>query len=262
MSTANGLSVRVFLLRLEVGAQRFAGNLRQLVEGLYGHAPVVPPAACNEPPALINATVDPFTYWDEAMDVLSPDEARRAERLRFQPRRQAYVYAHASLRLLLARLLGETPAAAIALTQGPKGKPRLAHDRRDVHFSISYRDGYAALALGSVPLGIDIESVNERIDMEEIAARYFMPSEREYLAAAASSDKASVFFNVWTRKEALVKAAGVGINKLAVANALESVAVLTDDCGNLQRYCVQDLEVSADHAMALATIIGPKGDWQ
>jgi 4'-phosphopantetheinyl transferase len=172
------------------------------------------------------------------------------------------VYAHASLRLLLARAVGDTLAESIALTTGPKGKPRLARERGDIHFSISYRNGYAALALGSAPLGIDIELIQDGIDMQAIADRYFTPHERNYLAAAAQSDRGSVFVRLWTRKEALVKAAGVGIDKLADANALERVATLADDNGNPQRYWVDDLAAPADHAMALAIRIGTEGNCQ
>jgi 4'-phosphopantetheinyl transferase len=258
---ADDPSLRVVLLKFEDGTPRLADTLSQLVADVCDHASAVP-ATLDAAPPVICATVDPRSYWDEALGTLGPAEAKRATCLRLQARRQAYVYAHASLRLLLARVVGDKTAASMAFSEGPKGKPGLAGDEGDIHFSISYRDGYAALALGSAPLGIDIELLQDGIDMGAIADRYFTAHERAYLAAAAQSDRGPVFFKLWTRKEALVKAAGVGIDKLAVASGLERVASLADDHGKLQRYCVHDLAVSADLAMALAIRLGAKGNWQ
>jgi 4'-phosphopantetheinyl transferase len=253
--------MRVVLLGFEDGAPRPADTLSQLVADLYDHASAVSVTLKAAPP-VICTTLDPRSYWDEALSILGPVEAKRATCLRVQARRQAYVYAHASLRLLLARLVGGTTAESIAFSVGPNGKPRMARDEGDIHFSISYRDGYAALALGSAPLGIDIELRQVGIDMGAIADRHFTARERDYLAAATQSDRGSVFFSLWTRKEALVKAAGVGIDKLADANALERVATLADDNGNPQRYWVDDLAAPADHAMALAIRIGTEGNCQ
>lgn len=255
------LEVRVILLRFEDGAPRQARTLGQLLADLLGRASPAMAGSSLAPP-VISASVDPLAYWDEALGVLGADEARRGARLRVQARRQAYVYAHASLRLLLAQLLGDEPAASIALAVGPKGKPRLAREESGIHFSISYRDGYAAVALGSAPLGIDIELVRDGIDMGAIASRHFMPRERDCLAAAARSDMGSHFFRLWTRKEALVKAAGVGIDGLASVSVLARVASLADDHGNLQRYCVHDLAVPADYALALAVRIDAEGNVQ
>ena len=244
-------SVRIFLLRLDPRAQPIAGTIAQAMADLYDRAPHQPVGHAAAPP-VISAVIDPHRHWNEALAVLEPDEAERARRLRDPARMQAYVHAHSCLRLLLARQLGDTGPAAIAFTAGPAGKPRLDRERVSVHFSISYRSGVVAIALGDAALGIDVERFEDGIDMAGIAQRFFTADERAHLSAAAPDARRREFFALWTRKEALVKAAGVGIDLLAASSALKSPATLIDEHGDPRRYWVHELESSTDHALSLA----------
>jgi len=244
-------SVRVFLLRLEAGAPPLAATLAQAMADLDDRSPEQP-AGQGGVPGVNRVCVDPDLHWSEALAVLGPDEAQRAGRLRDPARRQAYVHAHACLRLLLARRLRDTAAAAISFATGPSGKPRLDREPLPVHFSLSYRSGLVAIALGDEALGIDVERVADGIDTAGIAGRFFTPDEQAHLAATAPGARRAAFYSLWTRKEALVKAAGVGIDLLAACSALKSPATLFDEHGDPRRYRVHELELSADHALALA----------
>jgi 4'-phosphopantetheinyl transferase len=64
-------------------------------------------------------------------------------------------------------------------------------------------------------VGVDIEDTTRRTDVEAIAQRYFAPSERRDLAQAGRER----FYELWTLKEAYLKARGLGI-----AAALEKIA--------------------------------------
>ena len=88
----------------------------------------------------------------------------------------------------------------------PAGKP-IFSGRNDVYFSISHSGGWAACAIGSVPLGVDIQS--ER-PIKDTMLRRFHPEEQAYYAGLSDEEKQHAFFRLWTRKEAWVKAKSAG----------------------------------------------------
>ena len=61
-------------------------------------------------------------------------------------------------------------------------------------------------------LGVDIEERIPRHDLDGVIAKAFAPRERRELAAAEGNSKISIFFRLWTCKEALIKALGSGFS--------------------------------------------------
>ena len=90
------------------------------------------------------------------------------------------------------------------------------------HFNISHSGGYIALAIDQVPVGIDIENIR---NAEEDLRNYISnDEEKKYIHDDES------FFEVWTNKEALVKANGNGINrKINTIQSLPLNAIRTYD---------------------------------
>lgn len=90
------------------------------------------------------------------------------------------------------------------------------------YFNISHSDGYIALAIDQVPVGIDIENIR---NAEEDLRNYISnDEEKKYIHDDES------FFEVWTSKEALVKANGNGINqKINTIQSLPLNAIRTYD---------------------------------
>jgi 4'-phosphopantetheinyl transferase len=60
-------------------------------------------------------------------------------------------------------------------------------------------------------LGVDVESVREVKDVEALVKRFFSVKESELFQQLAPELRPAAFFNLWTRKEAMLKATGVGI---------------------------------------------------
>ncbi len=174
-------------------------------------------------------------------DALSPDELARAQRFVSPVHRARYITQHAIVRALLARYLGVAPAA-IAFTRGPRGKPAVA----GLAHNLSHTDDVALLAVArDVAVGVDIERFAADIDPHELARTVLAPAE------AACTDRRA-FLRIWCRKEACLKATGLGL-----LDDLTSVSVIDDrvSVGGALVH-VQDLAIDADHAAALATL-GP-----
>jgi 4'-phosphopantetheinyl transferase len=149
----------------------------------------------------------------EAREVLSPDETSRAERFYFERDRRAFIAVRGTLRQLLGRYLGRSPAE-FAFSYGTYGKPSLREEFASipVHFNVSHSRGLALLAFSlGRELGVDLEYVRADIASEEIAERYFSSREVAELLSLAQPQRAEGFFLCWTRKEAYVKAIGNGL---------------------------------------------------
>lgn len=90
------------------------------------------------------------------------------------------------------------------LVLGPWGKPAVTNGPA---FSISHSKGYAALAVGEKPVGLDLELV--RPYMEKLPERIFSPGELDWFRSRYSTKVD--FFTLWTLKESYLKYLGTGL---------------------------------------------------
>lgn len=153
----------------------------------------------------------------ELASLLSPDERERAARYHFASDRARFVAGRGLLRLVLAAYLGLAPNA-LRFDYNAYGKPSpRPGEATDLAFSASGSGSLACFALTRAgALGVDIEHVRPDITLaecEQIAARFFSPAEQEMLCALPSEERRAAFFTAWTRKEAYLKARGVGLTQ-------------------------------------------------
>ena len=148
-------------------------------------------------------------WLSEAKNLLDPAETMRAERRRIIADREALVLAYALHRLLLGAILTMGPMA-VPLFRDARGCPRVANC--DIHTSLSHADGHVALAVSAVgPVGIDIEPATRTAVMAEISASVCHPAEAAALAGLSEPDRSAALLALWVRKEAVLKAAGIGL---------------------------------------------------
>ena len=146
------------------------------------------------------------------MEVLSADELARARRFVFPRDRRRFVVARGTLRLLLADYLGVQPYE-IAFAYARLGKPFLVEPEhaRDLHFSVSHAHELAVFLIANVVVGIDIEWLRPLPRLRELASTVLSAAERARLFDLESAEQVLGFFNAWTRKEAYLKARGIGL---------------------------------------------------
>lgn len=138
---------------------------------------------------------------------INTEERARADRFRFEADRERFLLGHGWMRKLLSHYTG-TPPAAIATVRGRFGKPALAEG--GPYFNLSdTKDAVAFAVCDTVELGLDLETMDRRVDHDAVGAHYFTPEEQ--LTIARSEDQKCTFLELWTRKEAILKACGVGI---------------------------------------------------
>ncbi len=110
----------------------------------------------------------------------------------------------------------------------PRGKPNLIA-RPDIHFSISHSGAMAMCALHDSPVGADIEK--RRAVGTGVAERVMRAEELRIYTDAP--DRQSLFFQIWTLKEAYVKycGAGLGMSMSSVTIYPSGGSIVTDtDC--------------------------------
>lgn len=158
----------------------------------------------------IYAQTGPFEADVDTFDeVLSADELERARRYRHEGARALFLNARALLREELSGRLKARPDE-IELAYNEHGKPFVPN--QPVSFNVSHTDGLIVCAMSDsdLKLGVDVEQVDRRTNLDRVARRSF--SQREYEAFCASSDAREAFFGFWTLKEAYIKARGVGVS--------------------------------------------------
>ena len=140
--------------------------------------------------------------------ILDAEEQRRAARFVYPVHRERFIAAHAGLRRLLAASLGALPEALQFEPTGMQHKPRL--QAATLRFNLAHSQDWAAVAIADgCEVGIDIEAV--RPIEPELPQRYFSAQEQIALAQLTGAEWLEGCFRAWTRKEALLKAIGVGL---------------------------------------------------
>jgi len=137
-------------------------------------------------------------------------------------------------RELLAACLECTPEALV-LGRGEHGKPFLTAPAT-VEFNLSHSRGALLVGISRrQALGVDIEVPSRPRPVLDLAERYFAPDEAVALARLAAAAQQSAFLELWSCKEAVVKALGSGIGF-----GLARVAFTLDVQGKPQRLNVID----------------------
>lgn len=148
---------------------------------------------------------------EEHLRALSPEEAARAERFRFAEGRGAYICGHAILRYILAHYLNRPPHD-IRYSYGHRGKPSLSDAGSVLRFNMSDSHGVGLFAFArNREVGADVEKIRGEVSFERIARRHFTAAEQQELLALPEAVRQRAFFHGWCRKEAYIKAIGLGL---------------------------------------------------
>jgi len=144
--------------------------------------------------------------------ILSAEELRRASHFRRERDRRRFVAGRAFVRESLGELLGVAPDR-IVFGAGPFGKPEMLAPAISLSFSLAHAEGQALLAVASNGrVGVDIEEQHAAPDAQALAVRALAPEELERFRSRPAAERESFFLTHWTAKEALLKAAGVGLS--------------------------------------------------
>ena len=146
-------------------------------------------------------------------DHLSGQENDRAEKFKFHKDRKRHVLTHGLLRVILSLYANVAPEE-LKFTENRYGKPELVHPSGlSLTFNLSHSHERALIGIArGRQIGVDIEYVKNDFEWQEIIERFFSPREVEMINALPKNLQLRAFFTCWTRKEAYVKATGMGLS--------------------------------------------------
>jgi 4'-phosphopantetheinyl transferase len=191
-------------------------------------------------------------YAPMADEWLNADERTRAARFHFERDYLAYVMAHAIWRVALSVSLG-MEIGQVPLTHTSSGQPQLPGT--GLSTSLSHSGNYVAMAIcGASTVGIDIEQSPPRVALDDLLTTICTPAEAATLRELSPAALTHALLTLWTRKEALLKAFGIGL-----AQAPATLSAMSDEpvapppqAADSSPYRVRTLEVPFACVSALA----------
>lgn len=179
---------------------------------------------------------------------LSAEERWRAAEFRQSADRDRFILAHVLKRGVLARHLRLDPTL-IEFGRSDFGRPFPLSPEREgepaaVSFSLSHCETHAAIAVSRLPwIGVDVERHRPTLHTVEIVRSCFAAEERRRLARTAQSHEDHRFVRLWTCKEAIVKAIGLGLSY------------------PLDRFTVKDFDTTTPVVASIEPAYGPAPAW-
>jgi 4'-phosphopantetheinyl transferase len=166
--------------------------------------------------------------WQVALDAgpsgaaleatLADDERARASRFHYTQARDRFVAGRGALRDILARYRGAPEAAGeLRFATGRYGRRSLV-EPDGVHFNFSRSGPLALCAVGRTELlGVDLEQIRPIPEAASITRSHFSKREQDLLASLGEPPESlafqRAFYATWTRKEAFIKALGLGLQQ-------------------------------------------------
>jgi 4'-phosphopantetheinyl transferase len=152
--------------------------------------------------------------WPAAAGLLLDEaEQQRARNFHFDHDRRRWVAARSALRAILSRYVA-IPPTRLRFVTNAFGKPRLQADggSSPIHFNLAHSAELALLAVAHNPIGIDVEHTNRHIGWETLAQEVFSINELADRLTGSGPQSCLTLFDLWTRKEAYIKARGLGLS--------------------------------------------------
>ncbi|MDD4914728.1 MAG: 4'-phosphopantetheinyl transferase superfamily protein [Methylococcales bacterium] len=181
---------------------------------------------------------------------LDSEERLRAQDFKTLLLRDRYIAVRGMLRNTLGHYLAADPAG-LRFNRNPHGKPELIG--QPLHFNLSHSGDWLAIAVSDLArIGVDIERVRPRPGLEAIAERCFSRQEFAIWQSLPEPRRQQLFYQLWTKKEAFVKAVGRGLAlgmeqcELDMPTGLEFASVPAE-CGAADDWQVREL--SPDQAL-------------
>ena len=151
------------------------------------------------------------TNFSASIEILGEAEIERTHAFHFEEDRCRYAFTHANVRRILATYLEMRPEA-IHFAANQYGKPEIAGQSSSLSFSLSHSQSIAVIAVTrSGPVGMDVEDI--RPIEPEVAMAHFSVTELKALQQLSGAAWLDGFYRCWTRKEAILKAEGVGLHR-------------------------------------------------
>ncbi|WP_286899060.1 4'-phosphopantetheinyl transferase superfamily protein [Thermocrispum sp.] len=195
--------------------------------------------------------------------MLAPAERTRYEAYRQPADRLRFLTGRVLARTVAGRYLGVPPTSVELDATCPDcgkqhGKPRIPGN--DLELSISHAGQRVGLAVAvGTSIGLDVESTS-RSSGDDLLNYALSDAELDAVAGRPAAERARLFFTYWARKEALMKATGLGLKvplrsiTLAPPEAPPALLASAHDALDPATTAIVDLDAGQGYAAAVAAL--------
>lgn len=193
-------------------------------------------------------------------ELLNDQEKKRASKFRFDDDRDRFLWGRVKLKLLLGSYLNESPRA-LKFFYSQHGKPELEKkEHQHLHFNMSHSGDLILFGISRSPIGVDVEEISRGVDIKRISDSYFSPNEKNVVEMAPDGEKENVFYEIWTKKEALIKGIGNGLgiplnNFCVMSDKSGCVKWMPENLFSSSEWYVGSVETMPSYKAAFATLI-------
>lgn len=186
------------------------------------------------------------------INYLDEIELRRAGKYHFDKDANRFIICRTLLKFILARQLN-IEVSEVHIKKDENKKPYIS-SYESVCFNVSHSGNYGVIAISNSDIGVDVEYINYNFGFKDMLASIY--SDQEITMVLNSSKSAECFYKFWTRKEAIVKATGKGINdhlpKIPAMDGTHLVDPVLLEC--VRDYHVLSFDIDKDYIATLATV--------
>lgn len=149
-----------------------------------------------------------------ANHLLCQEEQAQRDRFHFHEDRRDFAVAHSLLRKTLSKHAPDCRPADWRFEKDVFGKPYISGESRPtaLEFNLSHTTGFVACAISSARVGIDVESVRQNMDYVTLVRNQFSCEEFKMVMELPTDTQINRVIELWTLKEAFVKAIGRGLS--------------------------------------------------
>jgi 4'-phosphopantetheinyl transferase len=146
----------------------------------------------------------------------------------------------------------------LRFSYNPQGKPSLTGVTDPLRFNVSHSHGIALYGVTrGREIGIDVEQVRGEVAVDQLADRFFSTQEVAALRALPAAERREAFFRIWARKEAYLKATGLGLSlaldcfDVSLTPGAAALLATRNDPAEAGRWSMRELVVAEGFAAAL-----------
>jgi len=188
--------------------------------------------------------------WD-LWQLLTPTEKEKAHQFKFPALKNRFIVTQGTLRQLISAYLEIAPPQ-ISFARQHHGKPYISQIATELKFNLSHAEHYALFAFAlQREVGVDIELIRKNFPIDDVCRRFFHPDEVKVLLNFTAMQRARMFFNYWVRKEAFIKAIGLGLFCALNEFKIELTPQQSIVWGEGTRWLLQELPVFSGYAAAV-----------
>lgn len=149
----------------------------------------------------------------DCTDILIQDEIQRGQRFVKEIDQKRFYTCYTLLRKIVARYLNINPIDII-FEKNEYGKPLILPSQNPLNIQFNISHSKHNLLFGFCldhQIGVDIEETDRSLNVNDLAKQVFSKQDLTVFMQLSEQDKILGFFNAWTRKEAFIKAIGMGM---------------------------------------------------